>query len=91
MNAFSIGTSFFISLLAIWKVITFGIAQRGPDTRLGSLVKRNKNKSSHIGETLLMCIVPLLAIAQAWTILRLRVLQRSMARTSQDSYDDNSW
>lgn len=90
MEAFSIAGSLFMALMVICWVICQILASR--DVYIPLFRPRITTQARKTAfRTMLMVVLPVLAVTQFWTIFRLRGLQREMSKTAGNDDLDNDW
>lgn len=94
MSVFGVGGSLFISLFIVIKLVWLAAQKQHGDVRLVQSIRNRYSKSSFRGirwSAALFIFLPVLAISQIWTILRLRQQQLQISKAAGNPDLDGEW
>lgn len=94
MEVFAAAGSLFLCLLALTKVIWLAMQRQHEDSWLVGFIRnhllREKGHQNRLSVALFTAI-PIIAISQLWTILRLRSFQEQISQASGNQDSDGQW
>lgn len=94
MDFFALAGSLLVCLPALTKIVWLAIQRRHGDSRLVDYVQkyllRRKGQKSRLLMALFIAI-PVIAVSQLWTILRLRGFQQQVSQGSGNQDSDGQW
>ncbi|KAI9724105.1 MAG: hypothetical protein M1812_000824 [Candelaria pacifica] len=96
IEVFGVAGSLFISLLVVLKLIWLASQRQHADSKLVKAIQHRIQQTKRLRKpfwlpVVLLLVLPLLAISQIWTILRLQQLQSHMASLAGNSDTDGQW
>ncbi|KAL6713684.1 hypothetical protein ACLMJK_009149 [Lecanora helva] len=94
MKIFSVAGSIPVCVLAIGKIVWLAMIRQHEESRLVHYVEARLIEKAAIQSQLtvaLLVSIPIIAVSQLWTILRLRTFQKQIAQASGNEDLDSQW
>ncbi|KAL8653994.1 MAG: hypothetical protein Q9226_003612 [Calogaya cf. arnoldii] len=91
MQLFGVTGSLFVSSCTLIQVIWLGLHRQHEDSKLVQRVKRYRISIGPKLTILFLVLLPIFAVSQIWTILRMRQFQEGIARNTGNGYLDSQW
>ncbi|KAL8708039.1 MAG: hypothetical protein Q9220_007035 [cf. Caloplaca sp. 1 TL-2023] len=91
MQLFGVAGSLFVSICALLKVIWLALQRQHEDSKLIRLLHNNRAAIGPRMSILFLVTLPLFAISQLWTILRLRQFQAAISSNTGNIDHDSEW
>lgn len=91
MQFFGLAGSLFVCICALLKIIWLGMQRQHDDSRLVHRIRKYRVGVGPKISILFLTLLPIFAISQIWTILRLRRFQADIAKDTENLNSDNEW
>ncbi len=91
MQFFGVAGSLFVSICTLFKVIWLGLHRQHRDSRFVQKIQKYRVSIGPKLTMIFLMLLPLLAISQIWTILRLRQFQQGISRNTGNENFDSQW
>ncbi|KAL8831649.1 MAG: hypothetical protein Q9170_005203 [Blastenia crenularia] len=91
MQFFGVSGSLFVCICALLKIIWLGLQRQHEDSRLVQRIRKHRVDVGPKISVLFLTLLPIFAISQIWTILRLRGFQADISKNTGNSDFDSEW
>lgn len=91
MQFFGVAGSLFLSLCTLLKVVWLGLQRQHEHSKLVQRIGRYQPLIEPKSIILFLVLLPVFAISQIWTILRLRYFQAGISKITGNEYFDYQW
>ncbi|KAI4255150.1 MAG: hypothetical protein L6R42_006892 [Xanthoria sp. 1 TBL-2021] len=91
MQFFGVTGSLFVSICTLSKFIWLGLHRQHEDSKFVQRIQRYRISIGPKLTTLFLVLLPIFAISQIWTILRLRQYQEGISRNTGNEDIDSQW
>ncbi|KAL8709285.1 MAG: hypothetical protein Q9225_007476 [Loekoesia sp. 1 TL-2023] len=91
MRFFGVAGSLFVCVCALLKIIWLGMQRQHDDSRLVHWIRKHQINVGPKISMLFLTLLPIFAISQIWTILRLRRFQADISKNTENLNSDNEW
>ncbi|KAL8912958.1 MAG: hypothetical protein Q9171_002157 [Xanthocarpia ochracea] len=91
MQIFGVAGSLFVSIWTLLKVIWLGLQRQHEDSRFVQWIRRRQISIGSKLAIIFLVLLPVLAISQIWTIMRLRRFQEGISRNTGNKNLDSQW
>lgn len=91
IKVLGVAGSIFLPLIVVLKLIWLAVQRQHTETKLVRTVSVRLQRMAGFWTVFLLVVLPLIAITQAWTVLRLQWLQARMADVVGNADTDGQW
>lgn len=91
MQFFGVGGSLFVCICALLKVTLLGLHRQHEDSKAVQWIRKRRGSVGPRISVLFLVLLPIFAISQFWTIVRLRRFQYDISYNTGNTNSDSDW